>query len=135
MHINYNEKDKTIDIKDGLKTQYLMIKALMILNLVNAILNASYISDTGIGLMQIIWIILGITSIVVLYFYFFKKSSQEKIAVKSIEQLTEKTVFGSKRLSLKLTNGKSRDIVYLKTPEQITKVKKILTKIGVTILD
>ncbi|QCE42000.1 hypothetical protein [Psychroserpens sp. NJDZ02] len=135
MQINYNEKDKTIDIKDGLKTQYLMIKALMILNLVNAILNASYVSDTGIGLMQIIWIILGIVSIVVLYFYYFKKSSQEIIPINSIEQLTEKTVFGSKRLSLKLTNGKSRDIVYLKTTEQITNVKKMFTKVGVPFLD
>ncbi len=133
MHINYNEKDKTIEIKDGLKSQYFMIKALMILNLINAILNGSYIDKSGIGFMQIIWLILGVVSIVVLYFYFFKKSSQEKIAVKTIDRLTEKTVFGSKRMSLKLTNGKSRDLVYLKTTEEISKAKKLLTKIGVTV--
>ena len=133
MDINYNQKDKTIDIKDGLKSQYFMIKALMILNLVNALLNVSYISEDGIGLMQIIWLILGIVSIVVLYFYFFKKSSQEKIEIKTIDRLTEKTVFGSKRLSLKLTNGKSRDLAYLKTSEEIIKVKKMLSKIGVVV--
>ena len=133
MDINYNQKDETIDIKDGLKSQYFMIKALMILNLVNALLNVSYISDDGIGFMQIIWLILGIVSIVVLYFYFFKKSSQEKIEIKTIERLTEKTVFGSKRLSLKLTNGKSRDLAYLKTSEEISKVKKMLSKIGVSV--
>lgn len=133
MDINYNQKDETIDIKDGLKSQYFMIKALMILNLVNALLNVSYISEDGIGFMQIIWLILGIVSIVVLYFYFFKKSSQEKIEIKTIERLTEKTVFGSKRLSLKLTNGKSRDLAYLKTSEEISKVKKMLTKIGVSV--
>lgn len=133
MDINYNQKDKTIDIKDGLKSQYFMIKALMILNLVNAILNVSYISEDGIGLMQIIWLILGIVSIVVLYFYFFKKSSQEKIEIKTIDRLTEKMVFGSKRLSLKLTNGKSRDLAYLKTSEEIIKVKKMLSKIGIVV--
>lgn len=133
MDINYNQKDKTIDIKDGLKSQYFMIKALMILNLVNALLNVSYISEDGIGFMQIIWLILGIVSIVVLYFFFFKKSSQEKIEIKTIERLTEKTVFGSKRMSLKLKNGKSRDLAYLKTSEEISKVKKMLTKIGVTV--
>ena len=133
MDINYNQKDKTIDIKDGLKSQYFMIKALMILNLVNAILNVSYISEDGIGLMQIIWLILGIVSIIVLYFYFFKKSSQEKIEIKTIDRLTEKMVFGSKRLSLKLTNGKSRDLAYLKTSEEIIKVKKMLSKIGIVV--
>ncbi len=133
MDINYNQKDKTIDIKDGLKSQYFMIKALMILNLVNALLNVSYISEDGIGFMQIIWLILGIVSIVVLYFFFFKKSSQEKIEIKTIERLTEKTVFGSKRMTLKLTNGKSRDLAYLKTSEEISKVKKMLTKIGVPV--
>ncbi|WP_282068645.1 hypothetical protein [Olleya namhaensis] len=133
MDINYNQKDKTIDIKDGLKSQYFMIKALMILNLINALLNVSYISEDGIGFMQIIWLILGIVSIVVLYFFFFKKSSQEKIEIKTIERLTEKTVFGSKRMSLKLKNGKSRDLAYLKTSEEISKVKKMLTKIGVPI--
>lgn len=133
MDINYNQKDETIDIKDGLKSQYFMIKALMILNLVNALLNVSYISEDGIGFMQIIWLILGIVSIVVLYFYFFKKSSQEKIEIKTIERLTEKTVFGSKRLSLKLSNGKSRDLAYLKTSEEISKVKKMLSKIGVSV--
>ncbi|SFJ25821.1 hypothetical protein [Olleya namhaensis] len=133
MDINYNQKDKTIDIKDGLKSQYFMIKALMILNLVNALLNVSYISEDGIGFMQIIWLILGIVSIVVLYFFFFKKSSQEKIEIKTIERLTEKTVFGSKRMTLKLKNGKSRDLAYLKTSEEISKVKKMLTKIGVPV--
>ncbi|WP_281847009.1 hypothetical protein [Olleya namhaensis] len=133
MDINYNQKDKTIDIKDGLKSQYFMIKALMILNLVNALLNVSYISEDGIGFMQIIWLILGIVSIVVLYFFFFKKSSQEKIKIKTIERLTEKTVFGSKRMTFKLTNGKSRDLAYLKTSEEISKVKKMLTKIGVPV--
>ncbi|WP_272022865.1 hypothetical protein [Olleya namhaensis] len=133
MDINYNQKDKTIDIKDGLKSQYFMIKALMILNLVNALLNVSYISEDGIGFMQIIWLILGIVSIVVLYFFFFKKSSQEKIEIKTIERLTEKTVFGSKRMSLKLKNGKSRDLAYLKTSEEISKVKKMLAKIGVPV--
>ncbi|PKG51548.1 hypothetical protein [Olleya sp. 1-3] len=133
MDINYNQKDKTIDIKDGLKSQYFMIKALMILNLINALLNVSYISEDGIGFMQIIWLILGIVSIVVLYFFFFKKSSQEKIEIKTIERLTEKTVFGSKRMTLKLTNGKSRDLAYLKTSEEISKVKKMLAKIGVPV--
>ena len=131
MQINYNEKNKTIEIKDGLKSQYFMIKALMYLNLINAILNVSYISEDGIGFMQIIWLILGIVSIVVLYFFIFKKSSQEHIQINTIERLTEKTVFGSKRLSLKLTNGKSRDLAYLKTTAEISKTKKLLTKIGV----
>jgi hypothetical protein len=131
MQINYNEKNKTIEIKDGLKSQYFMIKALMFLNLINAILNVSYISEDGIGFMQIIWLILGIVSIVVLYFFIFKKSSQEHIQINTIERLTEKTVFGSKRLSLKLINGKSRDLAYLKTTAEISKTKKLLTKIGV----
>ncbi|PIB30324.1 hypothetical protein BFP78_14870 [Gaetbulibacter sp. 5U11] len=131
MQLNYNEKNKTIEIKDGLKSQYFMIKALMILNLINAILNVSYISEDGIGFMQIIWLILGIVSIVVLYFFIFKKSSQKNIQINTIERLTEKTVFGSKRLSLKLINGKSRDLGYLKTTAEISKTKKLLTKIGV----
>ncbi|MEL0645562.1 hypothetical protein V6251_14305 [Olleya sp. Ti.3.14] len=132
MNIIYNEKENTIDIKDGLKSQYFMIKALMILNLLNAALNVSYISESGIGFMQIIWLILGLVSIVVLYFFIFKKSSQEKIDTKTIVSLTEKKVFGAKRLSLQLTNGKHRDLAYLKSSEEIIKVKKMLSKLGIS---
>ena len=46
MKIKYNEIEKSIEIKDGIKTHYFGIKILMILNLMFAILNLYDVNKT-----------------------------------------------------------------------------------------
>ncbi len=132
MEINFNEKEKSIEIKDGLKIQCLMIKVMLIFTLINAILFPVFILDKKqLAWMGFIWLILGLVSLSMLAYQIIKKSAAEKIRIHDISSLTEKQVFGRKMLSLKLTNGKLRDLMEMRNESDITKTKKMLKRIGI----
>jgi hypothetical protein len=132
MKVKYNEKEKSIEIKDGLKAPYLILKILMILNIITA---SGYIYNTyegKLGLLGNIYIVLGILSFGVLLYIIFKKSTQEKIPLNDITRLREKSIFGRSRFSLELKNGKVRDLTKLKLQSDITELKKLFSDIGIT---
>ena len=131
MNIKYNEVEKTIEINDGLKTHHLMIKALLIITLINAVLNLLDLVKTGLGFMEIIWIILGIISIVALYTLFIKESGLEKIAVQNIIGLQDKIKYSKKQYYFKLTNGRTRALREVKTETDLNALRKLLTKAGI----
>lgn len=80
-----------------------------------------------------IWIILGIFSIVLFTYQILKKTASKKINISEISTLTEKEVFGRKRLSLKLKNGKFRDLMEMKNESNIKETKDIFESIGIKI--
>jgi hypothetical protein len=87
MNVNYNEIEKSIEIKDGVKNYYFVMKFLMILNSLNAVLRLLNLNETGIGFQDIIWFVLGIASLIVFYLFFFRRTTLEKIPVSEIEGL------------------------------------------------
>lgn len=68
MKIKYNEKEHSIEVNDDTKTHYFLMKTIMILNLANSILRLLDLKKNGMGILELFWIILGITSLVALYF-------------------------------------------------------------------
>jgi hypothetical protein len=130
MKVKYNEIEKSLEIKDRVKTDYFVIKFIMILNLLNAVLRLFKINKTGIGLEEIIWFILGIASLIILYLFIFKKSTLEKIPVDEIDQLNEKSIFGKSRFSIKLINGKRRDLSEIKTQSEFNELKEMFSNFG-----
>ena len=135
MKITYNEKEKTVEIKDGLKKQYQIIDLTLIANLLNFFLFSVYILKTKY-LRPIIffWIILGLASLIILIYRKLKIVSSEKIRVSEISSLTEKEVFGRKRFRLKLKNGKYRELLWLKNKSDITQTKELFRDLGVNIV-
>ncbi|OOV28871.1 hypothetical protein BXU11_02720 [Flavobacterium sp. LM5] len=131
MKLHYNTQDETLVIQDGLKNHHFLLKLLMILNLLNSVLNVSTISISSIGFMQLVWLFLGLVSIVVLYNLMVKNTTSEKIHVSSIKGLKEYSFFGKKRLAIVLNNGKKRDLVEVKTPEEFKEARKIMKQVGV----
>ncbi|MEC7784310.1 MAG: hypothetical protein VYB38_12920 [Bacteroidota bacterium] len=131
MTINYNQTDKSIEITDGIKTYSVLMKLSMSLTLLNAILNLYDVYKTGLGFIEIAWIILGIASILILFRLFYKKSTLEKIPVDKIERLKEKSVFGRRRFTIQLKNGKNRDLNEIKTQSEFNKLKKMFSAIGI----
>jgi len=131
MKIKYNEIDKSIEIKDGLKYYYFFMKLLMILDLITAILTLYNVKKTGMGFVEIIWLILGIASLIVLYIVIVKKSSLEKIPIGKIKRLKERSIFGRKRFSIELNNGKKRNLTELKTQTEFNELKKLFSEIGI----
>jgi len=131
MKVTYNESEKSIEIKDGLKNTYLILKLLMILNLVNALIRLIGRHKTEYGIIEYFWIAIGIVSLLVLYFFLFKKSAAQKIDVQKIDRLKEKAVLGKKRYSLLLKNGKERDLGNFKSGIELTEVRELFTSVGI----
>jgi hypothetical protein len=130
MNINYNKSNKSIEIKDALKNHLFLINLLMVLNLVNSILNLSDL-NTNFGLMKIIWLVLGTVSIVILYNSIFKKSGIEKIPIDQIKGLNQRVFLGRKKYFIELKNGKTRDLLEVKSESEFTKLRTMFTKNGI----
>ena len=91
MKIKFNETEKSIEIKDGLKKQYLLMNISLIFTLVNSVLFPLFVLDKKqMEWMGFIWIILGIFSIVLFAYQIFKKTASEKLKISEISSLTEK---------------------------------------------
>lgn len=131
MKIEFNESENSIEIKDGLKNQYLILKILMILNLANAIIRIFGKRTTEYGFIEYFWVGLGIISLVFLFMFIFKMSTAEKISIGEITELEEKRIFGKKRFSLKLKNGKKRNLGNFKDQFELAKARELFTEIGI----
>ncbi|MFC4721793.1 hypothetical protein ACFO5O_05650 [Geojedonia litorea] len=132
MKIEFDENEKSIEIKDGLKMQYLLMKISLIFTLINSVLFPVFVLDKKqMEWMGFIWIILGIFSIVILIYQLLKKSASEKLNLSDISYLTEKQVFGRKKFSLKLKNGKLRDLMEMKNESDIKETKELFKNIGI----
>jgi len=131
MKIELNESENSIEIKDGLKNQYLILKILMVLNLANAVIRIFGKQTTEYGFIEYIWIGLGIISLVVLFMFLFKMSTAKKIPIGQINRLEEKTVFGKKRFALELKNGKKRNLGNFKIQSDFIKARELFRTIGI----
>ena len=131
MKIKLNESENSIEIKDGLNNQYLILKILMILNLANAVIRIFGKQTTEYGFNEYSWIGLGIISLVVLFMFLFKMSTAENIPVEQVSRLEEKTVFGKKRFTLELKNGKKRNLGSFKTQSDLIKARELFKIIGI----
>ena len=103
----------------------------MLLNLANAIIRIFGKRTTEYGFIEYFWIGLGIISLIVLFKFLFKMSTAQKISIGEITRLEEKTVFGKNRFSLKLKNGKKRNLGNFKDQNELAKVRELFSKIGI----
>ena len=62
MKIKYNEKEHSIEVNDNTKTHCFLMKTIMFLNLANSILHLIDLKKNGMGILELFWLILGITS-------------------------------------------------------------------------
>ncbi len=131
MNIKYNDIEKTIEIKDGIKNHYFAMKFLLIVNLLNAVLRLLDLNKTEIVFEEIIWFTLGIVSLILLYLFIFKRTTKEKIPIAEISELIERSILGRSKFSIKLLNGKKRELTELKTQAQFNHLKTMFAEIGV----
>ena len=131
MRIKYNEIEKSIEIKDSIESHYFILKMIMILNITNAILYLYDFTISKINFTEIFWFVLGIISLVFLYLFIFKKSTLEKIPAEEIKLLKQKNIFGRKQFILELNNGKTRELLEIKTQQEYSELKKTFSEIGI----
>jgi len=127
--IEFNKNTNSLTINDGLKNNSLIMNFLMFLNILNSALRVfkKNISDFEFYL----WIFIGLISILVLLYKFFKTVSSKEIKVDNIKYLKIKEVFGNERFSLILKNGKKRIVIIRKNSSEI---KNTISDIGIKII-
>lgn len=131
MKIAYDKSDNSIQIKDGLKASYFVLKLLMLLNLANALIHLTGQDRMDYGVIEYFWIAIGIVSLLVLYYFVFKLSTAEEIPVDSIKSLNEKSVWGRKRFSFELTNGKQRHLGGFKNEFELARLRELVETAGI----
>nr|WP_314838132.1 hypothetical protein [uncultured Flavobacterium sp.] len=127
MKFKYNEATASLEIKDGLKSHFLIVRLLLIVTFVNAILNLSN-AQVAFGFMKLIWLVLGMVTAIGLYLYYFKKTATENIPLNQILGIEERVSFGRKKYFLTLKNGKTRDLLEVHSASDCKQINTILTK-------
>lgn len=132
MKITFNENEKSIEIKDGLKAQFLLMKISLGFTLANSILFPVFVlNKKQFEWMGFIWILLGLFIIVLIAYQLLKKTASENLKLSDISSLNEKQFFGRKMLRLKLKNGKSRDLIGVKSQKDISEIKNFFNTVGI----
>ena len=131
MKITYNEDKKSLIIDDGMKFQYFLLKMMLIFTFLSSLIFLYKLSENHFEMMGFIWITLGITSSILLIHLLLKRSAAEKIELNRVAYLEEKHGFGRKRLSLRLKNGKTRNLI-TRNQSEISEIKKLFDQIGIS---
>ncbi len=127
MKIKYDDESNSLVIKDNLKMHLMLINLLMIINIINAVLTFYNNSLAGVKTGWFI-ITLGVVSLIILFFS-FSKSTLEIVPLDGIDYFIEKSVLGRKRFSLKLKNGKIRNLYLRKT--DISQFEKLMDQLNI----
>ena len=129
MNIKVNEIEKTITITDDLKSHYLMLTIICVLNLFSAVIQLLDRSKTDIVGKDIIFIVLGSGSIILLDIILFKKTTLNNIPIDAIERLSDKKMFWKKQYGIRLKNGRFRDLKEIKTQKEFNELKELVERI------
>lgn len=132
--IDHKEKEKSIVINDKLKTQYWIVNIMLILTIINSILFPVLVLEKQqLQWFGFIWGTIGIASLVILIYQISRKSAAEKLKLTEIISLQEDQFFGRKRFSLKLKNGKYRDLLEVKNEVDIFEIKQLFRNNGIEV--
>lgn len=134
MKLEFNKLKKEISIKDEVANHTWLIIILMIVNVFNMAFQLSYISFEKNELLFIGLVILALVSILVIFFFFTKRSWKSMYKLEEIEGVEVKKIYGRERIFLKLLNGKRRSFPILKNLEEIENLKKTLTNMGIKLV-
>lgn len=134
MKLEFNKLKKEISIKDEVANHTWLIIILMIVNVFNMAFQLSYISFEKNELLFIGLAILALVSILVIFFFFTKRSWKSMYKLEEIEGVEVKKIYGRERMFLKLLNGKRRSFPILKNLEEIENLKKTLTNMGIKLV-
>ncbi|MBC5862065.1 hypothetical protein [Flavobacterium turcicum] len=127
MKFKYNEATASLEIKDGLKSHFLIVRLLLIVTFVNVILNLSN-SQVEFGLMKLIWLLIGMAVAVGLRQYFIKKTGSNIIPLEQIVSVQDKSTSVRKKYALILKNGKRRDLIELQSEAEYKELQTLLAK-------
>lgn len=136
MQIEYNSQDKTISIEDSIRQNFLLIYALLILNLANAILHlvTDFLADQ-ISSWSLVWMVLGLVSILLLWFFITKRTIKNNYETDSILHIECKIIGSRFRYRMVLHDRRVRELVTIIGDEdKMEDFEKIWSDIGIPVV-
>ena len=130
MNVKYIPETNTFEIKDGLRMVYIVLMVLCLMNILNGAIYFIGNPVPPFEFLHYMWIIIGLASLVLLWFFIFRKSTLSKVPYDQILRVSEKKVLGKKKLQLKLKNGKTRDLPQMKTVADHSALRKVFEDAG-----
>ncbi|SRR5690554_1061331 len=136
MQIEYNSKNKTINIEDSIRQNFQLIYIMLVVNLVNATIHlvTDIVRDQFTN-WSYIWIILAMVSIVLLWFFITKRTIKNTYEVDSILHVECKILANRYRYRIVLHDRRVRELVtIIGDEEQVDEFEKIWADIGIPIV-
>ncbi|HKJ42760.1 MAG TPA: hypothetical protein VKA27_11740 [Sunxiuqinia sp.] len=124
--IKFDKAKQVILINDRLRRNYHSLVYLCLLDVFISAVNVIGFVGSSFNHWNIVWLLIGIGALLYAAYIVLMKSSQNKIHFHEIELLTEKQRFGKVVYSLKLKNGKSRDLPNIENKEEFEDLKLVL---------
>jgi 3-hydroxy-3-methylglutaryl CoA synthase len=106
-----------------------MLTIICVLNLFSAVIQLLDRSKTDIVGKDIIFIVIGSGSIILMYIILLKKTTLNNIPIDAIERLSDKKMFWKKQYGIRLKNGRFRDLKEIKTQKEFDVLKKLVERI------
>lgn len=127
-----NPQTRTLVLPDSLKTQYTVLIFVLAVTLSNAVIFTLLRKDDLPELVPL-WYVLGAVSVLCLYLVIFRKDWRKEVPLQEIRCLKRSRAFGRDRYSLKLKNGKTRDLHGLPNRKQAEALIDMLQKEGIEV--
>lgn len=134
MKLAFDKLKKEISIKDDVANHTWLIIILMLVNFFNMGFQLSYMSFNKNEALFILIVVLALVSIIVILFFFIKRSWKSNYKLEQIEGVEVKNIYGKERIFLKLVNGKKRSFPILKNIEEIENLKNTLIRMGLKLV-
>lgn len=90
MNVKYNSENKVFEVKDGLRTTYVVLMALCLINILNGVIYFIGNPVPAFEFLHYMWILIALTSLVLLWFFIFRKSTLSKVPYNQIQSVVEK---------------------------------------------
>lgn len=133
MDIEYKEQEKLIKIKDEQKFHFFGTVTFLSIVAISSILNILHFMESQDDILAALWALTGILSLSAILYQLLRKSIANTIYLHDIDCLMQQKAFGQIRLSLKLRNGKTRNLSTANSESQTLEIIKLFDKIGITI--
>ena len=130
MNVQFKPEKNTFEIKDGLRKVYIVLILLMLINILNGVIYFIGNRVPPFEFLHYLWICTGLASLVILWFFIFRKSSLSEVPLDQIRGVIEKKVLGKKKLLLQLKNGRTRDLPQMKTVADHSVLRKVFEDAG-----
>ena len=130
MTITYNAAERAFEFRDNLALRYRLLYLIMIILAVSSGISLYRALPTGIGWSQALDIFVVVASCLVLTIPSWK-TGRMNVSVEEIKGLEVKTVFGNERYSLRLKNGKLRNVLNVDSQVEANRLRRLMAEAGI----